>query len=115
SLLLYFSAPEISGHYFNPHILAIVHTAALGWSTMIIMGAAYQLLPVIREQELFSTRLAFLSYLLLTIGTSVLIGCFWIFHTGELMIMSGACIVLASYLYAFNIYKTANDANRSQV
>ncbi len=115
SLLLCFSAGELTGHYFNPHILAIVHTAALGWATMIIMGAAYQLQPVICEQELYSTRLAFLSYLLLTIGTCILIGCFWLFHTGGLMVISGSCIVLASYFYAFNIYKTANDANRSQV
>src|SRR5690606_5749695 len=81
SLLLCFSALELTGHYFNPHILAIVHTAALGWGTMIIFGAAYQLLPVICEQELFSTRIAFLSYLLLTTGSIGLIACFWIFDT----------------------------------
>src|SRR5690606_3366992 len=100
-LLLCFSAKEITGHYFNPHILAIVHTAALGWGTMVIMGAAYQLLPVICENELVSPRMAFLSYLLLTLGTSILVGCFWIFHTGWLMIFAGACIVFSSYLYTF--------------
>ena len=115
SILLCLSSNEITGHYFNPHILAIVHTAALGWGTMIIMGAAYQLLPVICEQELFSTRLAFLSYLLLTIGAIGLIICFWIFDTGWGMILSGSAVVLSSYLYAFNIYQTANDANRSQI
>jgi len=115
SLLLCFSALELTGHYFNPHILAIVHTAALGWGTMIIFGAAYQLLPVICEQELFSTRLAFLSYLLLTAGSIGLIACFWIFDTGWAMIVSGSAVVLSSYLYAFNIYKTANDTNRSQI
>ena len=115
SILLCLSAKEIPGHYFNPHILAIVHTAALGWGTMVIMGAAYQLLPVICENELASTRLAFLSYLLLTLGTSILVGCFWIFHTGRLMIFAGACIVFSSYLYTFIIYRTASDTNRSPI
>lgn len=115
SILLFISAGELTGHYFNPPILAIVHTAALGWGTMVIFGAAYQLLPVICERELFSTRLAFLSYVLLTIGTCGMIWCFWTFDMGWAMILSGAAVVCGSYLYAFNLYQTANDSNKSQV
>lgn len=114
-ILLFLSAGELTGHYFNPSILAIVHTAALGWGTMVIFGAAYQLLPVICERELFSTRLAFLSYILLTIGSCGMIWCFWMFDMGWVMILSGAAVVCSSYLYAFNLYQTANDSNKSQV
>src|SRR5690606_28617244 len=77
--LLFFSASTLGGHYFSPSILAIVHTAALGWGTMVIFGAAYQLLPVICERELYSTPLALLSYFLLTIGTCGMIWSFWWF------------------------------------
>jgi len=115
SVLLCIAAPDLTGHYFHPHILAIVHAAALGWATMIILGAAYQLLPVICERELFSTRMAFLSYLLLTIGTCLLVWCFWHFDTGKWLIAGGTCIALASYLYAFNIYRTASDSSTSQI
>ncbi|SFS83094.1 hypothetical protein [Sphingobacterium wenxiniae] len=114
-LLLCFSAKEITGHYFNPHILAIVHTAALGWGTMVIMGAAYQLLPVICENELVSPRMAFLSYLFLTIGTCILVYCFWTFRTDWLMMVAGSSIVLSSYFYAYIIYRTATDANKSPI
>lgn len=114
-LLLFLSASEITGHYFNPPILAIVHTGVLGWATMVIFGAAYQLLPVICERELFSTRLAFLSYLLLTTGTIGLIWCFWKFDTGWLLQTSGATVALSTYLYAFNLYCTVNDSSRSQI
>lgn len=114
-ILLFCSALELTGHYFNPPILAIVHTAALGWGTMVIFGAAYQLLPVICERELFSTRMAFVSYLLLTAGTCGMIWCFWKFDMGWLMILSGACVTCSSYLYTFNLYRTANDSNKSQV
>ena len=113
-LLLFLSATELTGHYFNPPILAIVHTAALGWGTMVIFGAAYQLLPVICERELFSNRLAFLSYILLTTGSCGMIWCFWKFDMGWLMIISGALVTCSSYLYAFNLYQTANDSNKSQ-
>lgn len=113
--LLFLSASTLGGHYFSPSILAIVHTAALGWGTMVIFGAAYQLLPVICERELYSTPLAVLSYILLTIGTCGMIWSFWWFDMGWLMIVSGSCVVGSSYLYAFNIYQTSNESNKSQV
>src|SRR5688572_5973204 len=68
-IMLFFSAEAFKGHYFHPKLLALVHTAALGWGTMIIFGATYQLLPVIFEKELYSTKLAVSSYFLLLPGT----------------------------------------------
>ena len=66
TLMLFISPTALEGHYFQPHLLAIVHTAALGWGTMVIFGASYQLLPVICERDLYSPSLALLSYLFLT-------------------------------------------------
>lgn len=100
SILLLFASNELTGHYFNPHLLAIVHTAALGWGTMVIFGAAYQLLPVICERDLYSIPLAFFSYLSLVIGTVLLVWSFWKFDTGAMMIAGGAMVVLAAILYA---------------
>src|SRR5690606_30007417 len=51
ALLLFLASGELMGHHFSPHLLAIVHTAALGWGTMVIFGAAYQLLPVVCERS----------------------------------------------------------------
>ena len=65
AVMLFIAAGELTGHHFNPHLLAIVHAAALGWGTMIIFGAAYQILPVICERDLYSVPLAVVSYVML--------------------------------------------------
>lgn len=113
SLLLFLGSSSLLGHYFQPHLLAIVHTAALGWGTMIIFGAAYQLLPVICERNLYSDTLSLASYLLLVSGTVILIQRFWIFYTDKLMIAGGAFVVSAALLYTVNVIKTAQLNKRS--
>lgn len=106
-VLMIMSQDALTGHYFNPPIIAIAHTAALGWGTMLIFGAAYQLLPVIYERRLYSSRLAFASYILLLLGTTLLIYTFWHFQVGHLMICAGLLIVLSSVCYAVNVMRTA--------
>jgi hypothetical protein len=51
-------APELAGHYYHPRVLALAHTVALGWITLTIVGASYQLIPVVLERPLWSERLA---------------------------------------------------------
>ncbi|HMW94063.1 MAG TPA: hypothetical protein PKE67_04135, partial [Chitinophagales bacterium] len=46
TILLFFHTDIAHQHYFHPYTLAITHTMALGWGTMIIFGASHQLLPV---------------------------------------------------------------------
>ena len=79
SFLLVFTGGQLFGHHFQPRVLAIVHTLALGWGTMLIFGAAYQLVPVIFERPLSSSSWAFVSYLFLTLGSCLLIDSFWLF------------------------------------
>lgn len=106
-LLMLFSASQLTQHYFSPQLLAIAHTAALGWGTMLIFGAAYQLLPVIFGKELYSLRWALASFIFLLLGSLGLIYCFWTFHIGNLMITSGALVVLAACCYGINVCVTA--------
>ena len=105
---LFVSAGELAGHHFNPHLLALVHAAALGWGTMVIFGAAYQLLPVICERDLYSVPLAVASYVLLTAGTWVLVCSFWHFEVGGGMITGGALVVAAALLYTVNTFGTVS-------
>ena len=48
----------LAGHYYHPRLLALTHVVTLGWITLAIMGASYQLIPVVIERPLFSERLA---------------------------------------------------------
>ncbi len=104
---LFIAAPALQQHYFHPHTLAMVHTAALGWATMIILGASYQLLPVICERDIYSSKLAFSSYLLFTAGVILLVYAFWNFYAGYLMIAGAALIVMAAVCYLFNVWFTS--------
>ncbi len=115
SVLLLTASSALTGHYFSPQVLAVVHTAALGWGTMVIFGAAYQLLPVIYERELYSIPLAFVSYILLTVGTVSLLWSFWKFDVGIPMIVGGILVVLAALLYAVNVLCTISSGVQQAV
>ena len=51
-------APELVGHYYQPRVVALAHTVTLGWITLAIMGASYQVIPVVLERPMWSERLA---------------------------------------------------------
>jgi hypothetical protein len=51
-------APELGGHYYQPRLLALTHMIALGFVTLAIMGASYQIVPVVLERPIWSARLA---------------------------------------------------------
>lgn len=113
--LMFISAYPLQGGYFNPHILAIVHTAALGWGTMVIFGASYQLLPVINERNLFNENLGKISYYFLLSGATCLITCFWFFYTGAVMIIGGSLIFVAVVLYLINAVMTTIKSQNGSV
>jgi hypothetical protein len=101
TILLFFSGSAMMDHYFHPYTLAITHAMALGWGTMIILGASHQLLPVLMERKLFSNGLAFASFVLAGTGIPLLVWSFftfqlnWIAQSGALLINAGiACFVV---------------------
>jgi len=54
TMLIIYHPDAFVQHFFNPELLAITHLLVLGWITMVIFGALYQLLPVIMEVKLYS-------------------------------------------------------------
>lgn len=103
AVLLLVSASDFTGHYFNPHILAITHIMALGWCTMIILGASHQLVPVIIEGCLYSPFLAMSSFILAGIGIPMLVYGFYQFDMGWPSRLGGLLIVLAVLSYVLNL------------
>lgn len=109
------SRETFTGHYFQPRILAITHMAALGWGTCMIFGAYYQLVPVILETELYSTRLAWLSWATLLPGVICLVYAFWIFAP-DIHMQAGALLVLIStVIFTVDIYLTAAKTERQTI
>ncbi|HMR84873.1 MAG TPA: hypothetical protein PKE30_17125 [Niabella sp.] len=114
-VLMLISAESFTRHYFSPHLLTIVHIAALGWGSMIIFGAAYQLLPVICERALYSPLLASLSWYTLTAGVTLLTFSFWDFRVGWLMISGGSLVVISAIFYFLNVVLTSRVCIRYSI
>jgi hypothetical protein len=103
TIFLLSSTQAFTGHYFHPHILAITHTMALGWGTMIILGASHQLVPVLIESKLFSNVLAYISFIFAAIGIPLLVYGFYVFNMGWPALWGGCFVVLAILAYLINI------------
>jgi len=103
TILLLLSASDITGHYFLPHTLAITHIMALGWGTMIILGASHQLVPVLIEGKLHSNKLAYASFILSAIGIPLLVYGFYVFNMGLHTQCGGILIILAIITYIINL------------
>ena len=114
-VLMVFSPESFTRHYFTPHLLAMVHVAALGWGTMIIFGAAHLLLPVICEQDLYSEKMASFVWYTLTLGMILLTTNFWNLTVGWLMIAGGSLIVISASLYLFNVLKTSKICKKYSI
>ena len=56
-LTLPWLADALAGHYYHPRVLALTHTLTLGWITLTILGASYQLIPIVLERPVWSERL----------------------------------------------------------
>ena len=115
TVLLFFSTPALTQHHFHPHTLAITHTMALGWGTMIILGASHQLVPVLIEGALWSNTLAFASFVLAAIGIPLLVYAFYTFNLGAPALWGGWLINIAILLYLLNLAGSIQKSKQENV
>ena len=91
-------APELAGHYYHPRLLALTHTVTLGWITLTIMGASYQLIPVLLETSTGSPRRAWWVFTAYAIGVVGVVGHFAIAEWRG-FVWSAALVALAALAY----------------
>jgi len=103
------------GHYFNPMLLAITHLLVLGWISMVIFGALYQLIPVIMEAKLYSEKFAVLSFILLATGAVLLAVSFWNFWLDTTIYIASCFILLAVSFFAVNVFVTSRLATKRSI
>lgn len=113
--LLFLSSSSFTGHYFQPHILAITHLMALGWGTMLIFGASHQLVPVLIESGLYSVALARLTFALAGVGIPLLAYGFHSFNLGWPAQWGGALVSAAVLVYLVNIAVSIGRSERENV
>jgi hypothetical protein len=82
-------AVELTGHYYHPRILALTHMLTLGWITLTILGASYQLIPIVLNQPVWSERLGRWELGLTTLGVAGVVGHFAIASSSGLVWSAG--------------------------
>lgn len=112
NFLLLLNYSSMHGHHFQPKILSINHIATLGWITMIIFGAMFQLVPVVLETKLFSEMLAEIQFWIYLLGVIGLAYCFWVFETGIIMTLSAIILNLAMFIFSFNVALTMKSVKK---
>ena len=115
SLFLFAYSEVFLNHYYQPKILAITHIMALGWATMLILGASHQLVPVFIEGRLYSDKLAYLSFLLLAVGVPVLVYGFYTFDMNIPAKLGGIFVVFAVLTFLINLAVSIIKSNRDNI
>jgi hypothetical protein len=95
-------APVLAGHYYHPRLLALTHMVTLGWITLAIMGASYQLIPVVLERPIWSERLARWQLVILAIAVPGMVGHFYL-GTWPGLASAAALLAVGVVLYLLNI------------
>jgi cbb3-type cytochrome oxidase subunit 1 len=95
-------AEDLADHYYLSHTFALTHLLTLGWISLTIMGAAYQLVPVALEARLYSERVARWQYWCMAVGAAGMVAHFWIGEFGG-MAFSAWLVLVAAVLFAWNM------------
>lgn len=106
ALALPWLASDLAGHYYHPRVLALTHTVTLGWITLTIMGASYQIIPIVLGKALWSERLAWWQYGVFVTGVVGVVGHFFIAQWPGL-VWSAGLLALGTATHVLNAALTA--------
>ena len=109
AIMMFFAADDLSSSYMTPKVLSVAHMLILGWVTMIIFGALYQLIPVVMEVKLYSEKLAMASFITLGLGTPMMAYSFWVNFIGasHAMMTGGGLVILSVIMFVANVFGSA--------
>lgn len=104
-------AGPLTGHYYQSRVVALTHTVTLGWISLSIMGASYQLIPVILERPVWSERLGRWQLWILLTGIAGMIAHFYIGRWPGLL-MGAAMVALGIAMHLVNVAMTLRSPGR---
>jgi len=113
-IFMVLSTDNFYAPHYNHRLLAITHTAVLGWLMMLIFGSLYQLIPVIFDTALYSEKLAKFTFWLTAVSIIFLVYTFWIGDYTNLLPYAATSMYLSLFFFVFNImmsYKNARIKN----
>ncbi len=115
AILLAFSTPELLTVYFDNKLIAITHIAVLGWASMIVFGALYQLIPVVYETSLYSEKLASVTFWLFLVSIVFLSYSFWIASYTNLLFYASLMLFFSLLLFIINLQLTYRKTKKPNI
>jgi len=101
ALLLLFNGPGLWTSHWNPALIGLTHLIALGFVTMTMLGALYQLLPVLSGEQIPGGRLVARAVHLLLVTGVLCLSAGFVF--GEYFLLGVAVVLLAMALVGFTV------------
>jgi hypothetical protein len=110
AVLLTWSAPDLAyGSFLSPRVVGVTHLFTLGWITTSIMGALYQLLPVVLGREIRWLSVARLTLCLHAPGVALFVmGLVTV--RPALTIVGASAVSIGVVLFAVNVGATLRRA-----
>jgi len=115
TILLAMSTPELLTAYFDNKLIAITHIAILGWASMMVFGALYQLIPVVYETSLYSEKLSQATFWLFLVSVSALSYSFWIGSYTNLLFYASLLMFSSLLLFIINLHLTYRKTKKPNI
>lgn len=113
--LLFHASSILHKPFFNPDMLVITHLLVLGFMTSVIIGALFQLLPVIFLQSLYSEKIGKAVFYFLLTGVIGLSASFYFGIDGGGLTLFGTLVNIAVILFVINIWGTIGKSTENPV
>lgn len=115
AILIILANTSLLEAYFNTKIIAITHMAVLGWATMIIFGALYQLIPVVFETSLYSEKLAKVTFWITAFSVLFLTYTFWEGAFSTMLVYASSFMFLSLFLFILNVVLTYTKSGSKNI
>lgn len=99
-------AADLTGYFFQPHLLGLVHLCVLGFLLPIAFGALHQLVPVVFEVPVRSERLAWAAFALYVASVVPFVTEMWRLRTGPVLALAATLAAASVWLYLANLSLT---------
>lgn len=100
----------VSLNHAHPSTIGITHIMTLGWGSMMILGAAHQLAPILAGVALYSSLLAKYCYYACVIGLVFIIRGLFVFDTGALTQLGALMFITGVISFVTNLAITMSKS-----
>ncbi len=101
--------------YYHSHVIAIVHLILLGWGVMMVLGALYQLIPVVYETSLYSEKLAVATFVLFVVSVPLLAYSFWTDSYAGMLFYAAMMMFVSLLMFIVNLHMTYRKSRKKNI